>query len=55
MFPANVIKSQINENNIIRQIPIIFQTIRFGHTIRGKPPGVARTIEKRLQGIIIYL
>lgn len=27
--------------------------VRHGHRIRGKPPGVARTIEQRLQGILL--
>lgn len=29
--------------------------IRHGHQLRGKPPGVARTIEQRLQGNFTHL
>lgn len=28
--------------------------IRHGHTMRGKPAGVARSLEQRLSGTVIY-
>lgn len=39
----------IFEKHLIKQTP--FLTIsRFGHRLRGKPPGVAKTLEQRLNG-----
>lgn len=45
-----IITSCIHTNKFIPQLTEIgFK--RFGHTLRGKPPGVARSLEKRLKGI----
>lgn len=30
--------------------PAIYTALRHGHRIRGKPPGVAKTLEQRLEG-----
>lgn len=35
---------QFNQNTL----QLIFK--RYGHTLRGKPPGVARSLEQRLTG-----
>lgn len=39
----------IIEKQLIRQTPLL-TTLRFGHRLRGKPPGVAKTLEQRLNG-----
>lgn len=44
-----IISSCIHTNKYVPQLSEIgFK--RFGHTLRGKPPGVARSLEKRLKG-----
>lgn len=49
---GKLLKLSINlEKNVLKQLPLL--TInRHGHTIRGKPPGIARTLEQRLKGKI---
>lgn len=42
----------ICERNLIRQIPLL-TTTRFGHRLRGKAPGVAKTLEQRLSGKLL--
>ncbi|KAG4074379.1 hypothetical protein HA402_008788 [Bradysia odoriphaga] len=37
----------ICERGLIGQIPLL-TTVRFGHRLRGKPPGIAKTLEQRL-------
>lgn len=39
----------IFEKQLIRQTPLL-TILRFGHRLRGKPPGIARTLEQRLNG-----
>lgn len=39
----------IFEKQLTRQAPLLTIS-RFGHRLRGKPPGVARTLEQRLSG-----
>ncbi len=39
----------IQNVNLIRQTPLL-TTTRYGHRIRGKAPGVAKTLEQRLNG-----
>lgn len=34
---------------------INYQQLRHGHKIRGKPPGVAKTLKQRLEGIIMFV
>ena len=46
----NYAKINNAENNILAKL-LVINNIRHGHTIRGKPPGVARTLKQRLQGI----
>lgn len=44
-----IINSCLHTNKYLPQLSeISFK--RFGHTLRGKPPGVARSLEKRLKG-----
>lgn len=40
-------------SNVLRKIPqnIGINTVRHGHRMRGKPPGIARSITQRLEGI----
>lgn len=46
-----IITSCLHTNKYLPQLSEIgFK--RFGHTLRGKPPGVARSLEKRLKGKI---
>lgn len=48
-----IITSCLHTNKYVPQLSEIgFK--RFGHTLRGKPPGIARTLVKRLQGKIFY-
>lgn len=39
----------IFEKQLIRQTPLLTIS-RFGHRLRGKPAGVAKTLEQRLNG-----
>lgn len=47
---GKILKFSINlEKNAFKQLPLL-TTNRYGHTIRGKAPGIARTLEQRLKG-----
>lgn len=41
-------KVQLQQN--VRSTTPLILAARKGHTVRGKPPGVAKTLEQRLQG-----
>lgn len=49
-FSSFIIKQQLQRG--ISGITPLLSIIRNGHTLRGKRPGVARTLQQRLQGII---
>lgn len=44
----------IFEKQLIRQTPLLTIS-RFGHRLRGKAPGVARTLEQRLNGKFFFV
>ncbi|XP_075157466.1 mitochondrial ribosomal protein L38 [Haematobia irritans] len=46
-FSSLIVKTQLQQS-LRHQVPLILSR-RHGHTIRGKPPGVAKTLEQRLQ------
>lgn len=47
---VKLINFSINvEKHSLKHLALL-TTIRHGHTIRGKPPGIARTLEQRLKG-----
>lgn len=39
------------QTSIIRKVCDLRLSCRYGHTLRGKPPGIARTLQQRLAGI----
>lgn len=47
-FSNLLAKTQLQQS--LRQSTPLIWACRHGHTIRGKPPGVAKTLEQRLQG-----
>lgn len=50
MAAVKLLNFSINvEKHSLKHLALL-TTIRHGHTIRGKPPGVARTLEQRLKG-----
>ena len=49
MALRNILINNQLQQTLRSSSPLIL-TSRHGHTVRGKPPGVAKTIEQRLQG-----
>lgn len=46
---GNVIANLSRQYAILKTVCPALRTVRQGHRIRGKPPGIAKTIEQRLQ------
>lgn len=46
----------IIEKQLTRQTPLL-TILRYGHRLRGKAPGVAKTLEERLNGelLVVYI
>lgn len=54
-WKADILTSATMNLNFLAKGSLIYnvlcrQTLRWGHTLRGKRPGVARTLAERLQG-----
>lgn len=57
MIGSNLLKLPLNCGFMLKKLPqsISINCVRHGHRLRGKPPGIARTIAQRLAGNIAKL